>query len=121
MLSKKPGIYSARWAGKNGNFTIAIKKVFNQLNKKNKNWKKIKVKARFICALSICYDNKRTVSVKGKVEGTISDEMRGNNGFGYDPIFIPINKKKTFSEMSPHQKYKIDHRYQAFKKIKKFL
>ncbi len=121
LLKKKPGIYSARWAGKNGNFTIAIKKVFNQLNKKNKNWKKIKVKARFICALSICYDNKRTVSVQGKVEGTISDEMRGNNGFGYDPIFIPIHKKKTFSEMSPHQKYKIDHRFQAFKKIKKFL
>ena len=121
LLKKKPGIYSARWAGKNGNFTTAIKKVFNQLNKKNKNWKKIKVKARFICALSICYDNKRTVSVKGKVEGTISDEMRGNNGFGYDPIFIPKNKKKTFSEMSPHQKYKIDHRFQAFKKIKKFL
>ena len=121
LLSKKPGIYSARWAGKNGNFITAIKKVFNQLNKKNKNWKKTKVKARFICALSICYDNKRTVSVQGKVEGTISDEMRGNNGFGYDPIFIPINKKKTFSEMSPRQKYKIDHRFQAFKKIKKFL
>ena len=57
----------------------------------------------------------------GKVEGYISNEPRGKNGFGYDPIFIPKNKKKTFGEMKPSQKYKIDHRYFAFKKIKKFL
>ena len=57
----------------------------------------------------------------GKVEGKISPEPRGKNGFGYDPIFIPLNKKKTFGEMRSSQKYKIDHRFKAFKKIKKFL
>jgi len=57
----------------------------------------------------------------GKVEGVISPEVKGKNGFGYDPIFILKNKKKTFGEMKPSQKYKVDHRYKAFKKIKKFL
>jgi len=55
------------------------------------------------------------------VEGFISNEPRGKNGFGYDPIFIPKNKKKTFGEMRLLQKYKIDHRSVAFKKIKRFL
>ena len=57
----------------------------------------------------------------GKVEGYISTKAKGKNGFGYDPIFIPKNKKKTFGEISLLQKYKIDHRSAAFKKIKKFL
>ena len=59
--------------------------------------------------------------MRGKVEGYLSNEPKGNNGFGYDPIFIPRRKKKTFGEMKPSEKYKIDHRYTAFKKIKKFL
>jgi len=50
-----------------------------------------------------------------------SMKPKGKNGFGYDPIFIPLKKRKTFGEMKPSQKYKIDHRYVAFKKIKKFL
>ena len=57
LLNKKPGIYSARWGGKNPNFKKAIKRVYNELSKKNKNWKEKKVKARFVCALSICYLN----------------------------------------------------------------
>ena len=57
----------------------------------------------------------------GKIEGIISKFKKGKNGFGYDPIFIPLKKRKTFGEMNPSQKYKMDHRYQAFKKIKKFL
>ncbi len=120
ILNKKPGIYSARWGGKNGNFNKAIKKVYAELNKK-KNWKSKIIKARFICALSISYLDKKIACVIGKVEGKISIEPRGKNGFGYDPIFIPLNKKKTFGEMKPSQKYKIDHRFKAFKKIKKFL
>ena len=120
ILNKAPGIYSARWGGKNGDFKKAIKKVYNQLNKKDKNWKK-KIKARFICVLSIYFLNKKIACVRGKVEGFISPEPKGINGFGYDPIFIPINCKKTFSEMSPLKKYKMDHRFQAFKKIKRFL
>jgi|TARA_B100001093_G_scaffold310673_1_gene296455 XTP/dITP diphosphohydrolase len=121
ILNKRPGIYSARWGGKNSDFKKAIKKVFKELNKKDDGWMKKKIKARFICALSISFLNKKIASVVGKVEGHISSKPKGKNGFGYDPIFIPINKRKTFGEMLPNQKYKIDHRFKAFKKIKKFL
>ena len=120
-LNKNPGIFSARWAGKKATFTKAIKKVYRELNKKDKNWKNKKIKARFICALSISYFNKNIACVLGKVEGFISNEPKGNNGFGYDPIFIPSKKNFTFGQMQLSQKYKMDHRYKAFKKIKKFL
>jgi len=121
ILDKSPGIYSARWGGKRCDFKKAINKVYRELSKKDKNWKHKKIKARFICALSICYLDKKIASVLGKVEGYISVKPKGENGFGYDPIFIPKNKRKTFGEMSSLQKYKIDHRCVAFKKIKKFL
>ena len=121
LLDKKPGIYSARWGGKYGNFSKAIKKVYRELNNKNPNWKSKKIKARFICALSISYLNNKIACVLGKVEGYISDKPKGKNGFGYDPIFIPLKKRKTFGEMKPSQKYRMDHRYNAFKKIRKFL
>jgi XTP/dITP diphosphohydrolase len=121
ILDKNPGIYSARWGGKKSDFKKAINKVYKELSKKDKNWKNKKVKARFICALSIYYLDKKITSVLGKVEGYISTKPKGKNGFGYDPIFIPKNKKKTFAEMRSLQKYKIDHRFAAFKKIRKFL
>ena len=120
-LNKKPGIFSARWGGPRGNFNMAIKRVFRELHKKDKNWTKKKIRARFVCALSICYLDKIIASVTGKIEGTISSYPKGKNGFGYDPIFIPKTKKKTFGEMRPSSKYKVDHRSIAFKKIKKFL
>jgi XTP/dITP diphosphohydrolase len=121
ILDKSPGIYSARWGGKKGDFKKAIIKVYRELTKRDKNWKQKKIKARFICALSICYLDKKIITVSGKVEGHISTIPKGKNGFGYDPIFVPKNKIKTFGEMSSLQKYKIDHRYNAFRKIKKFL
>ena len=121
LLDKSPGIYSARWGGKVGDFKKAMRRVYRELSKKDKDWRQKKIRARFICALSICYLNKKIISVSGKVEGYISPEPKGKNGFGYDPIFIPKNKKKTFGEMNSLQKYKIDHRFAAFQKIKKFL
>ena len=121
ILDKAPGIYSARWGGRNSDFKKAIRRVYRELNRKDKNWKSKKIRARFICALSISFLNKNIACVLGKVEGYISDKPKGKNGFGYDPIFIPLKKRKTFGEMKPSQKYKMDHRYQAFKKIKKFL
>ena len=96
MLNKNPGIYSARWGGKNADFKKAIKKVYRELFKKDKNWQQKKITARFICALSIYTFDKQIASVQGKVEGHISNEPRGKKGFGYDPIFIPKNKKKNF-------------------------
>ncbi|MDC0585860.1 RdgB/HAM1 family non-canonical purine NTP pyrophosphatase [Candidatus Pelagibacter sp.] len=121
ILNKDPGVYSARWGGRDGNFNKAIKRVYRELFKKDKNWKKKKIKARFVCALSIHDLNKKIISVVGKVEGYISNEPRGKNGFGYDPIFIAKNKKKTFGEIKSSEKYRIDHRFNAFKKIKKLL
>ena len=120
-LKKLPGIYSARWGGKKNNFNLAINKVYKELKKNNKNWYKIKQTARFVCALTIYWPNNKFVIVNGIIEGTISKFKKGNNGFGYDPIFIPLKKKLTFGQMKPKEKYKIDHRIKAFKKIKKFF
>jgi len=120
-LEGKPGIYSARWGGKKGDFNKAMNRVFKELNKKDKNWRNKKIKARFICALTIYGPDQKIINSIGKIEGYISPFMKGRNGFGYDPIFIPKGKKITFAEMKPFQKYKIDHRYKAFKKIKKFF
>ena len=120
-LKNAPGIYSARWAGKSNNFNLAIKKIFKKLDKVDKKWKKKKIKARFICALTIYWPSGKTISSIGKIEGRISNRKKGKNGFGYDPIFIPKNKKITFGEMKPLEKYNIDHRKKAYKRIKKFF
>ena len=121
ILDGNPGIYSARWGGKNGNFIKAMNRVFKELDKKDRNWKKQKIKARFICSLTIYWSNKKIINSVGKIEGYISPLIKGKNGFGYDPIFIANGKKITFGEMKPLQKYKIDHRFRAFKRIRKFF
>ena len=120
LLSGAPGIFSSRWAGRKNNFNLAIKKIYQELNKKDVNWKK-KIKCRFICALTIYWPNKKFYQSQGVVEGVVSKKPKGSNGFGYDPIFIPKGYKKTFGEMLFSKKFKIDHRYKAFKKIKKFF
>ena len=114
-MNKKPGIKSARFAKKNGGFKKAMQKILKILkNKKNR-------KATFVCSLSIKVDNKKIISALGKVNGTISYKILGKKGFGYDPIFIPKNKTLTFGQMSPKKKFKTDHRFIAFKKLKKKL
>ena len=121
ILNKKPGIYSSRWAEPKGNFNIAINKVFNELKKKDANWKNKKILAQFICVLTLYWPDDKFVNSIGKVKGYILNKKKGKNGFGYDPIFKPLNKRLTFGQMKPKNKYKIDHRFQAFKKIKKFF
>ena len=121
ILDKKPGIFSSRWAGTKANFNHAIKKVFKEISTKDKNWKNKKIKARFICVLSIYYPSGKNFSRTGKIEGFISSKKKGKNGFGYDPIFIPNKRKITFAQMLFREKFKIDHRSEAFKKIKKFF
>jgi len=121
ILNKKPGILSSRWAGPKGDFNVAINKVFNELKKKNVNWKNKKILARFICVLTLYWPRGKYVHSFGKVEGHILNQKKGKNGFGYDPIFQPLNKRLTFGEMKSKDKYKIDHRFKAFKKIKKFF
>ena len=121
VLDGAPGIYSARWGGKKGDFAKAMRKLFRELDKKSKKWKNKKIKAKFVCALTIYGSDQKIISSVGKVEGHISHMIKGKNGFGYDPIFIPRGKKITFGEMQPSQKSKIDHRFKAFKKIKRFF
>ena len=98
VLGGAPGIYSARWGGKKGDFVRAMNRVFKELDKRNKNWRIKKVKARFICSLTIYGPNQKTINSIGKIEGYISTSMKGKNGFGYDPIFIPDGKKKLLLE-----------------------
>tara|TARA_B100001175_G_scaffold309178_1_gene310521 strand:+ start:775 stop:1371 length:597 start_codon:yes stop_codon:yes gene_type:complete len=121
LLDKKPGIFSSRWAGPKGDFNLAIKKIFKELFKIDKDWKNKKINARFICALTLYFPGGRNFSSVGKVEGLISNKKKGRNGFGYDPIFIPLKEKLTFAQMKPDIKFKIDHRFSAFEKIKKFF
>ena len=121
LLDKDPGIFSARWGGKKNNFNIAIKKVFRELDKRDKKWKDKKIFARFVCALTIYGLKKKPIHSLGIIKGMISNIKKGKNGFGYDPIFIPKGRKLTFGQMKPIMKYKIDHRFIAFKKIKRFF
>lgn len=118
-LNGDPGIYSARWAGKKKDFKLAIKKVYSKLKKKKKLNKKNK--ARFYCSLAIAFPNGEYKIFSSTVNGKISKEPKGHNGFGYDPIFIPNGHKETFGEISPNLKDKISHRYKAFNKIKRYF
>ncbi|SVC47444.1 uncharacterized protein METZ01_LOCUS300298, partial [marine metagenome] len=104
VLNGAPGIYSARWGGKKNNFNLAINKVYRQLEKIDENWFKKKITAKFICALTIYWPNNFAAHVIGEVKGTISKTKKGNNGFGYDPIFIPQNSRLTFGQMKPSKK-----------------
>ena len=121
ILEGAPGIFSARWGGKSNDFDKAINRVYNTLNKKDKNWKIKKIKARFVCVLTIFWPSGKSIISTEKIEGYISKNKKGKNGFGYDPIFVPRNKRITFGEMRKKDKYRIDHRFKAFKKIKKFF
>jgi XTP/dITP diphosphohydrolase len=118
-LKGRPGIYSARWAGKSKNFDTAIKKVFSELKKKKKLNKSNK--ARFYCSLAIAWPDGKCKTFSDTVNGKIALQPKGNKGFGYDPIFIANGYKKTFGEISADLKDKISHRYKAFSKIKRFF
>tara|TARA_B100000683_G_scaffold118686_1_gene116692 strand:- start:187 stop:765 length:579 start_codon:yes stop_codon:yes gene_type:complete len=112
-LNNKPGIYSARLAKKHGSFSKAMKFILKKMKTKENR------SAFFICSLSYLDKNGNITSVEGKLKGNISMQMRGTNGFGYDPIFIPLKKEKTFGQMPKLKKINMDHRYLAFKKLKK--
>jgi len=112
-LNQQPGVYSARLAKKQGSFFKAMKYILNKMkNKKNRS-------ATFVCSLSFKLPKKKPINVIGKIKGSISYNILGKNGFGYDPIFIPDNYSKTFGEMLKSKKIKIDHRFIAFKNLKK--
>ena len=112
-LNNKPGIHSARLANKKGGFLQAMKFILKKLEaKKNRS-------AFFVCNLSYKNSEGKIISVEGKIRGKISKKILGKKGFGYDPIFIPNNSNLTFGQMTKSTKIKIDHRFKAFKKLKK--
>ena len=112
-LKGKPGIYSARWAKKYGSFFNAMRFILKKMkNKKNRS-------ATFVCSLSLKYPKGKIVTVTGQIKGSISHKIIGSRGFGYDPIFIPRSKSITFGQMFKAQKIRIDHRYIAFRKMKR--
>ena len=103
-----PGIKTARVAKEMGDEQKVVNYIFN------KNPKKCKIKATFYCSLSLVGDKISHV-VTGKVVGSIISNKRGNDGFGYDPFFIPQNSNKTFAEMGLKEKMSLSHRFEAFK------
>jgi len=117
-LEDRPGIYSARWAKKNGSFKQAMKKIIALVKNKNKNKNKKNTKAKFICSLTFYFSAKKKITTIGVIRGNISEKILGINGFGYDSIFIPNGNKKTFGQMSKEKKILMDHRFLAFKKLK---
>ena len=120
LLEGKPGIYSSRWAGIKNNFDLAIRKVFEKMSHVKKNWQS-ENNARFICCMTLYWPNGKNFFTEGSIKGKISNTKKGKNGFGYDPIFIPDGYEQTFGEMDPKLKMSIDHRFNAFLKLKKFF
>ncbi len=110
-LNGAPGIYSARWAGPEKDFGLAMRKIQNAMDDSP-----VKT-ARFICALSLAWPDGHCETVEGKVEGTLTFPPRGEHGFGYDPIFIPEGFDITFGEMDPARKHEMSHRADAFRKL----
>ncbi len=110
-LNGAPGIYSARWAGPEKDFGLAMRKIQNAMGDSP-----VKT-ARFICALSLAWPDGHCETVEGKVEGTLTFPPRGEHGFGYDPIFIPEGFDITFGEMDPARKHEMSHRADAFRKL----
>jgi len=111
VLGGLPGIYSARWADDGNDFASAMARIQQEtLGKSNLN-------AHFVCALSLCWPDGHVENFEGFAYGRLTFPLRGDNGFGYDPIFIPEDYDITFAEMKLEEKHKISHRAAAFAKL----
>ncbi len=110
-LDGAPGIYSARWAGPNKDFGHAMAEIERRLAGSADR------SARFVCALTLAWPDGHGESFLGTVDGTLVFPPRGGQGFGYDPIFLPLGADQTFGEMDPDAKHRISHRADAFRKL----
>ncbi|MCJ9429883.1 RdgB/HAM1 family non-canonical purine NTP pyrophosphatase [Kordiimonas sp. A6E486] len=110
-LDGAPGIYSARWAGPEKDFTLAMQLVHDRLGDNPDK------SANFTCALTLAWPDGHMESFEGKVFGTLTWPMRGDKGFGYDPVFIPEGHDITFAEMEPQAKHAMSHRANAFRQL----
>ena len=113
-LGGAPGIYSARWAGPDKNFTAAFDRIRKELGDKPAD-------AYFICALALTIPAMGTHIFEGRIDGTLTFPPRGEKGFGYDPIFIPEGFRETFAEIDPAVKNALSHRARAFAKFLAYL
>jgi XTP/dITP diphosphohydrolase len=116
ILDGAPGIYSARWAGPEKDFSLAMQTVEDKLAEK-KATEPAKRSASFICALTIAWPDGHTESFEGRIDGTAVWPPRGSNGFGYDPVFVPAGFDQTFGEMDPSAKHAMSHRANAFRQL----
>lgn len=116
-LGGMPGIYSARYAGEHGNDKKNNEKLLKELSGVPKS----KRKARFVCQIALIDENSNFISIRGDVEGIILEELSGEGGFGYDPLFLYEPLNKTFGELSSDEKNLISHRAIALKKLKSEL
>jgi XTP/dITP diphosphohydrolase len=114
ILDNAPGVYSARYAGGDGNSEANIKKLLSELEGKENR------KARFRTVISLIINDKEYL-FEGVVKGSISRKKHGESGFGYDPVFFPDGFHKSFAQMSPEEKNKISHRGKAVAKLTYFL
>ncbi len=115
QLNGAPGIYSARYSGEEGNYKKNNEKLLADLSGLPEPHK-----ARFVCVVSYI-DGDNVFTAEGELRGEIIEEYRGNNGFGYDPLFKPEGYSKTLAEISPEEKNSISHRARAFEKMKRKL
>jgi XTP/dITP diphosphohydrolase len=121
-IQDRPGIFSARWAEDaegNRDWMRAMKKVWDEVQATEPD---APPAAHFVCALSLAWPNDgQTEAFEGRVDGTLTWPPRGDKGFGYDPIFVPIGHEQTFGEIDPEEKHKISHRADAFAKLVRAL
>lgn len=116
-LGGAPGIYSARWAGEPRDFGRAMEKVREELEKTGTD----DYSARFVCVLAVVWPDGHEVAFEGEVKGHLEFPARGDQGFGYDPIFVAEGETITFGEMEPARKHAMSHRADAFKKLRSIL
>jgi XTP/dITP diphosphohydrolase len=113
-LDGDPGIYSARWAGPEKDFDMAMALVWEKLRERGA---EDNAAAHFICVLALCWPDGTTETYEGRVDGHLVFPPRGGNGFGYDPMFLPQGYTETFGEMDPEAKHAMSHRAIAFRKF----
>lgn len=107
-LNGAPGIFSARWAGPDKDFNMAMDRVWSDLGDHTDK------SAMFVAVLALVLPDGREFVARGETHGMISYPPRGDQGFGYDPIFMPDTDERTFGEMSPAEKETFSHRKKAF-------
>ena len=113
-LNGDPGIFSARWSGEAKDFGLAMRLVEDKLQGLGP---EVDRDAHFVCALALAWPDGHVEWFEGRVDGMLVWPPRGDNGFGYDAMFLPDGHEQTFGEMAPDQKTPLTHRADAFRQL----